>query len=184
MVTASIAKKANAIAASVAASPSMLSSRLKAFVIPTSQRSASGDRDDRRVRRARRACRWRATIAAAANCAASFASGGSARRSSIRPARKSERDPGVDAERARVARGQRADCDGEPDPDAESRGRSRSRRRAASARRASGRRSEARRAVARAGGQRSRPQTASMRGGKGGESREGAHECARVEERC
>ena len=37
IVTASIAKKANAIAASVAASPSMLSSRLNAFVIPTSQ---------------------------------------------------------------------------------------------------------------------------------------------------
>ena len=41
IVTASIAKNANAIPASVAASPSMLSSRLNAFVIPTSQRSAS-----------------------------------------------------------------------------------------------------------------------------------------------
>ena len=41
-VTASIAKNPNAIAASVAASPSMLSSRLNAFVIPTSQKIASG----------------------------------------------------------------------------------------------------------------------------------------------
>ena len=39
-VTASIAKKPNAIAASVAARPSMLSSRLNAFVTPTSQTSA------------------------------------------------------------------------------------------------------------------------------------------------
>ena len=39
-VTASIAKKPNAIAASVAARPSMLSSRLNAFVTPTSQSSA------------------------------------------------------------------------------------------------------------------------------------------------
>ena len=38
-VSASIAKYAQAIVASVAASPSMLSRRLKAFVIPTSQRS-------------------------------------------------------------------------------------------------------------------------------------------------
>ena len=37
IVTASIAKNAAAITASVAASPSMLSSRLKAFVMPTSQ---------------------------------------------------------------------------------------------------------------------------------------------------
>ena len=34
-------ERRTAIAASVAASPSMLSSRLNAFVIPTSQRSAS-----------------------------------------------------------------------------------------------------------------------------------------------
>jgi hypothetical protein len=40
IVTASIAKKAAAIAASVAARPSMLSSRLNAFVIPISQTSA------------------------------------------------------------------------------------------------------------------------------------------------
>src|SRR5262245_42671419 len=40
-VTASIAKKRAAMPASVAARPSMLSSRLKAFVIPTSQTSAT-----------------------------------------------------------------------------------------------------------------------------------------------
>ena len=40
-VTASIAKKVAAINASVPASPSMLSSRLKAFVIPTSQSTPS-----------------------------------------------------------------------------------------------------------------------------------------------
>ena len=41
-VTASSAKYPDAIAASVAASPSMLSSRLNAFVIPTSQITPSG----------------------------------------------------------------------------------------------------------------------------------------------
>ena len=41
IVNASIAKNAQAIAASVAASPSMLSSRLNAFVIPTSQTTPS-----------------------------------------------------------------------------------------------------------------------------------------------
>ena len=46
IVTASIAKNANAIPASVAASPSMLSSRLNAFVIPTSQSERERPRDD------------------------------------------------------------------------------------------------------------------------------------------
>ena len=41
-VTASIAKYAHAIPATVAAIPSMWSSRLNAFVIPTSQTTASG----------------------------------------------------------------------------------------------------------------------------------------------
>ena len=45
-VKASIAKNAQAIAASVAASPSMLSSRLNAFVIPTSQTTPSDRRED------------------------------------------------------------------------------------------------------------------------------------------
>ena len=57
-VNASIAKNAHAIAASVAARPSMLSSRLKAFVIPTSQTTPSavariGSRRSRRGRRTR-----------------------------------------------------------------------------------------------------------------------------------
>ena len=64
-VTASIAKKPNAIAASVAASPSMLSSRLNAFVIPTSQSSATSVGDDLRCGRAGRRCRSRARSPAA-----------------------------------------------------------------------------------------------------------------------
>ena len=73
-VTASIAKNPNAIAASVAARPSMLSSRLNAFVIPTSQSSAIASAST---------VLWTSwtvvpvasTIAPAPTCAASFARG-------------------------------------------------------------------------------------------------------------
>ncbi len=76
IVNASIAKNEQAIAASVAASPSMLSSRLNAFVIPTSQRKPSAvarmslEMISTRTPAAR-------TSAAAATWAAIFASGGS-----------------------------------------------------------------------------------------------------------
>ncbi len=85
VVTASIAKKPAAIAASVAASPSMLSSRLNAFVRPTSQSSAS------RVPATgfEISSTWvpvASTSPAAPNWAASFASGLRWCRSSQRPA--------------------------------------------------------------------------------------------------
>ena len=93
-VKVSTAKYVQAITASVAARPSMLSSRLKAFVMPTSQTSASD-----RWRR----CRWtrsapavagdQITRTAAAICAPSLATGGSARTSSARPAAKRMRQP-------------------------------------------------------------------------------------------
>ena len=96
------AKKPNAIAARVAASPSMLSSRLKAFVIPTSQITASAIAID-----------WlwtswtvvpvASTIAAPPSCAASFAMGGSARTSSMRPATKRRRAPAQMPRRRRSA---------------------------------------------------------------------------------
>ena len=73
-VTASIAKKPNAIAASVAASPSMLSSRLNAFVTP----DQPDDRDrvaDALVADELHLRPVASTIAAAPTCAASFASG-------------------------------------------------------------------------------------------------------------
>ena len=86
-VAASMAKKSEAIAASDAASPSMLSSMLNAFVIPTSQNTASTS-----------ASQWFDTIvtlspaarttAAAASCAPIFASGGRLNMSSSSPATK------------------------------------------------------------------------------------------------
>ena len=75
-MTASIAKKVAAITASDPARPSMLSSRLKAFVIPTSQSTPSAAArtsfatisTDRPMTSA---------IAAAPNCAPSFTTAGS-----------------------------------------------------------------------------------------------------------
>jgi hypothetical protein len=92
VVEPSMAKYAQAIAAIVAARPSMLSRRLKAFVIPTSQRTA--------IAVARTSletictCRPATTTSAApATWLASLATGGSARRSSVRPAAKTIAQP-------------------------------------------------------------------------------------------
>ena len=72
--TACTAKTPHEMAASEAASPSMLSSRLNAFVIPTSQRSpiARASASLPTISTERPAAK---TTPAAANCAASFASG-------------------------------------------------------------------------------------------------------------
>ncbi len=73
-VYASTAKKTQAIAASVAASPSMLSSRLNAFVIPISQirPSAVATTGFEMISTRMPAA---STTTAAATCAAIFASG-------------------------------------------------------------------------------------------------------------
>ena len=75
-VYASIAKNAQAIAASVAASPSMLSSRLNAFVIPIEPEDADHGRRDRHCRRSRRGRRRRARARPPRPCAPIFATGG------------------------------------------------------------------------------------------------------------
>ena len=116
-VTASIAKNPNAIPASVAARPSMLSSRLNALVIPTSQKIASGHATT---------CVWisstpvpvASTITAAAICSASFSFGESATHVVDEPGDEQERDPGVDPCDL-LARRDRAGGDGGPDPDAQ-----------------------------------------------------------------
>ena len=92
MVNASIAKNAHPIVASDAASPSMLSSKLNAFVIPSSQTTASA------VAATPFEMMWtrspdQMTSAAAPPCAASFASGGSRKMSSTRPATKRMAQP-------------------------------------------------------------------------------------------
>ena len=98
-VAASIAKYPQATAASVAARPSMLSSRLNALVIPTSQTTAT-------IVASRSfpisSTRRPAAIAmpAAANCATSFASGLRCRTSSTSPAAK-ERSAGEDSRELR-----------------------------------------------------------------------------------
>ncbi len=74
-VTASIAKNTAAIAASVAARPSMLSSRLKAFVIPTSQSSATTPARKSFEISPEIVRPLAITSPAAASCAASFGSG-------------------------------------------------------------------------------------------------------------
>jgi hypothetical protein len=86
-VYASAAKKAQAIAASVAARPSMLSSRLNAFVIPTSHTSPSTVAAMLLPTISTRTPATR-TSTAAPTCAAIFASGGRWTRSSSSPARK------------------------------------------------------------------------------------------------
>ena len=91
-VVASITKYAQAIVASDAARPSMLSSRLKAFVMPTSQMTATATaRTSLPITSTRSPLPT--TIAAAPNCAASLASGGRWRTSSTRPAAKSSAQP-------------------------------------------------------------------------------------------
>ena len=91
IVTESMAKKAAATVASVPASPSMLSSKLNAFVIPTSQKTpnttASASFEMMCTERP-----VESTRAAAPTWAASFASGGRERRS-IRPATKTMLTP-------------------------------------------------------------------------------------------
>ena len=91
-VTASIAKANAPIAARVAASPSMLSSRLNAFVIPTSQTSAIATP----MIGFATSCTLspvESTTAAAASCAPILTGGLSVRRSSISPAVKRIRQP-------------------------------------------------------------------------------------------
>ena len=68
----------------------MLSSRLNAFVIPTSQTSADRSPRARRCRRPGRGCPVASTIAAAPNCAASFATGGQRARRRRRGRRRRE----------------------------------------------------------------------------------------------
>ena len=144
-VTASIAKNPNAIAASVAASPSMLSSRLNAFVMPTSQKIASGHATK---------CVWinwtpvpvESTITAAAICSASFSFGESARRSSTSPATKRSDDPGVDPGDLLATPGSRP-TRRRPRSRRSVRRRCRRRRRAESGRRASARSTGRRRAA-------------------------------------
>ena len=84
---AAIAKKPAEIAARLAASPSMLSSRLNAFVMPTSQRTPIAIA----IRCTCTICTEvpvERTIAAAPSCAASFQRALSVQMSSTRPARK------------------------------------------------------------------------------------------------
>jgi hypothetical protein len=83
-VTASMAKKAHAIPASVAAIPSMLSSRLNAFVIPTSQTTPIGTAIQSFLTSST-VSPCVSTIAVAPSCAASFASGGNEKASSTSP---------------------------------------------------------------------------------------------------
>jgi len=91
-VTASIAKYAQATVARVAARPSMLSSRLKALVIPTSHTIAIAVATTSFAISSTR--RPLATaMPAAPNCAASFATGPRCRRSSRRPAAKRRMHP-------------------------------------------------------------------------------------------
>jgi len=85
-VYASIAKNAHAIAASDAARPSMLSSRLNAFVMPTSQTIPSAHASTSLPTICTRTPAA-ITSAAAATCATIFPSGGSRKTSSTRPAR-------------------------------------------------------------------------------------------------
>ena len=91
-VAASTAKYAQAMVASDAASPSMLSSRLKAFAIPTSQTSATTVASTSLpITSTRRPLAM--TMPAAPNCAPSFASGLRWRTSSISPAAKRSVQP-------------------------------------------------------------------------------------------
>ena len=91
-VAASIAKYLQATAASVAARPSMLSSRLNALVIPTSQTTATIVAS--RSFPISSTCRPAAiAMPAAANCATSFASGLRCRTSSTSPAAKRSAAP-------------------------------------------------------------------------------------------
>jgi hypothetical protein len=91
-VNASIAKNMHAIAASVAARPSMLSSRLNAFVIPTIQRTpiavATIPFETISTRTPETS-----TIAAAAICAKTFAMGERPKMSSTSPAAKMSAQP-------------------------------------------------------------------------------------------
>ena len=91
-VNASTAKNAHAMVASDAARPSMLSSRLNAFVIPISHTTASTVAAMSFVMISTR-MPDASTIAHAAPCAASLASGGSRKTSSTRPATKRTAQP-------------------------------------------------------------------------------------------
>ncbi len=91
-VTASIAKANAPIAASVAASPSMLSRRLNAFVIPTSQASAIAT-PSTGFETSCTLSPVESTTAAAASWAPILTGGLSVRRSSTRPAVKRIRQP-------------------------------------------------------------------------------------------
>ena len=166
--------------ASVAASPSMLSSRLNAFVIPTSQRIASGHATT---------CVWISCDAGAGRehdhrgreLRASFSERRAARAGRRRgPATKSSDDRRRRCRRAARSPGSRPTSDREPEPDgepdedadaAEERGRD-----VVPAVASRGRRRAPLRAASRGGAQ-----IASADAGKSGERREGAHECARVE---
>ena len=120
---AAAAKKTAAIAARLAARPSMLSSRLNAFVIPTSQSSPSGIPISLGVRRAARPCPSRGRSPRPRSALRASHARGSEQRSSIRPARKRRVAPGEDADEL-LAGGQRAEGDGEPDPGGDARRRS------------------------------------------------------------
>ena len=103
IVTASTAKNAAAIPASVAASPSMLSSRLKAFVIPTSQTSATTPARKSFEISPEIVSPLKITSPAAANWAASFGIGPREKRSSSRPATKRIAHPPRIARSSRLA---------------------------------------------------------------------------------
>ena len=117
-VTASTAKKANAIAASVAASPSMLSSRLNAFEMPISHTTAIASAIT---------SLWTiwTCVPVAEHDRRRTALGGELRRAVPgaeeivgEPGEEDERDPGVDADEPRVG-GEDADRGSRPDADAE-----------------------------------------------------------------
>src|SRR5215217_1279823 len=91
-VTASIAKYAQAMPATVAASPSMLSRKLIAFVIPISHTTAIGTAIQSFLT-ASTVSPFVSTIATAAPCAASFASGGREKASSSSPTANSSAAP-------------------------------------------------------------------------------------------
>ena len=97
----------------------MLSSRLKAFVMPTSQTSAIATASTSLPITSRRRP-LPTTIAAAPNCAASLASGGRRRRSSIETRREQERTAAEDAPQLALAV-HGGDREGESGPGGEAR---------------------------------------------------------------
>ena len=146
-VAASIAKKTNAMPASDEASPSTLSSRLKAFVIPTGQNILDCPGDDRVVDELFRG----------PGCEDDRARGDLHRQFGERvqmayvidqSGQEHEGDAGIDAEQL-LRRMGGANRNREPEPGAEPGEEFRSRRRAASRTRASGRPTDAQRAGSR-----------------------------------